>query len=346
LKEIAILVILLVQILLPSISSSELSLIGMGGQDAVTRLSGNSLNQSSDGKVLKTPLSGTYIQNASSEYDRNSEKFLCSIISDYSIDIPPNNDPTDIYYPDCINWKNQKLPFVLVLQGANVDKSFYRGFARAVASYGFVVVVPNHESIVIVDKGLYAEEKELNDILAFMIKENANSSSPLSGRIDTNTMLLLGHSYGGAASLYAIQDKCQFPFCIGLKFHRPVQLKGGAFYGTNLKGPIGSVPELDNDGIPIALIQGSMDGLAAPAEGLETFYKIKYPPKAFITIMGANHYGITDIDIQPVARPDANAPQIPQKDAVETIARWSALFLRAYILSDEDARIYIELNAG
>jgi len=68
------------------------------------------------------------------------------------------------------------------------------------------------------------------------------------------------------------------------------------FYGTNLKGPTGSIPELDNDGIPIVLVQGSIDGMATPAEGQATFYKIKNPPKAFITIEGANHYGITDVN--------------------------------------------------
>jgi hypothetical protein len=35
----------------------------------------------------------------------------------------------------------------------------------------------------------------------------------------------------------------------------------------------------------------------------------------------------------PGAKPEINAPLISQKDAVEEIGRWSALFLRAYISS-------------
>jgi len=136
--------------------------------------------------------------------------------------------------------------------------------------------------------------------------------------------------------LYAIEGTCQPPFCFGLKFHRPASLKSGVFYGTNLKGPIGAIPELENNGIPIALIQGSRDGLAIPADGKETFHKIKNPPKAYVTIEGANHYGITDLNNPPGAKPDTNVPLIPQEDAVEAIGRWSALLLRAYIQGERN----------
>jgi hypothetical protein len=85
------------------------------------------------------------------------------------------------------------------------------------------------------------------------------------------------------------------------------------------------------------LIQGNRDGLAIPADGKETFHKIKNPPKAYITIEGANHYGITDMNNPPGAKPEINAPLVPQKDAVEAIGRWSALFLRANILGERNA---------
>jgi hypothetical protein len=278
------------------------------------------------------------IEFASEEAKKNLGMPHCASVSNYSVIVPPNNDPADIYYPNNQDSRrsSERLPFALLLQGANVDKSFYKGFACTVASYGFVVVVPNHESNFIVESGLFAEEKELNDILAFMISENATSTSPLYGKIDTGTMMLLGHSYGGVAGLYAIEGTCQPPFCFGLKFHRPASLKGGVFYGTNLKGPIGPIPELENDGIPIALIQGSRDGLAIPADGKETFHKIKNPPKACVTIEGANHYGITDLNNPPGAKQDANVPLIPQEDAVEAIGRWSALLLRAYIQGERN----------
>ena len=330
---------LLVCVIFLNNASSEFFPFEMVGLDIVSPLLDNTINQSHNGTDLVVSTFSEGIQFVSKEAERNPGMPPYTSISNYSVTVPPNNDPTDIYYPNNQDSRrrNAKLPFALLLQGANVDKSFYKGFASIVASYGFVVVVPNHESNFVIDSGLFAEEKELNDFLAFMISENATPSSPLYGEIDTDTMLLLGHSYGGVASLYAIQGTCQFPFCVGLKFHRPASLKGGVFYGTNLKGPIGPIPELENDGIPIALIQGSRDGLAIPADGKETFYKIKNPPKAYVTIEGANHYGITDMNNPPGAKPDTNVPLVSQKDAVEAIGRWSALFLRAYILGERNA---------
>jgi predicted dienelactone hydrolase len=165
-------------------------------------------------------------------------------------------------------------------------------------------------------------------------------SGPLSGVLDTGTLVLLGHSYGGVAGLYAIMDQCVFPFCTGT-FSRPDALAGGAFYGTNMKPPLGSIPPVPNDGLPLALVQGSVDGKAAPADGETTFDQIEDPPKLFATIEGANHYGICDQDNPPGAQADPNAATIEQATAVETAARWSALFLRATVLEDAQAAQYI-----
>jgi hypothetical protein len=329
---------LLILAILLNIASSESFAIETEGLNIVYPSLDSITNQSHNSTDLSVSTYSEGIQFVSQEVKRNPGMSHCANISNYSVIVPPNSDPADIYYPNNQESSaiSEGLPFALLLQGANVDKSFYKGFACTVASYGFVVAVPNHESNFIVESGLFAEEKELNDILAFMISENATSTSPLYGKIDTGTMMLLGHSYGGVAGLYAIEGTCQPPFCFGLKFHRPASLKGGVFYGTNLKGPIGPIPELENNGIPIALIQGSRDGLAIPAEGKETFHKIENPPKAYVTIEGANHYGITDLNNPPGAKQDANVPLIPQEDAVEAIGRWSALFLRAYILGERN----------
>ncbi|MCJ7444787.1 MAG: hypothetical protein MUO26_09710 [Methanotrichaceae archaeon] len=287
------------------------------------------------------------IETFSDIANNDTEKSAFTTVYNYSIINPLNGDLTDIYYLHFSDsgTNDRKLPFALLLQGANVDKSFYKEFAKTVASYGFVAVVPNHKSTVLTENGLYAEEEDVNEILEFMKLENASTFSLLNEKIDTRTMVLIGHSYGGAASLYAIQGTCQFPFCIGFNFHRPEALTCGAFYGTILKGPIGGVPELNNYKMPIALVQGSLDGMATPAEGRETFLNVKDSPKTYIVIEGANHYGITDINNPPGAKPDKNNPTIAQKESAETIGKLCALFLRTYVLGDDGARTYIQ-NKG
>ncbi len=129
---------------------------------------------------------------------------------------------------------------------------------------------------------------------------------------------------------------------LALLSSRPNELKGGAFYGTNFLIGTGQVSAIDNDGIPIALVQGNLDGVATPDNALRTYSQIQDPPKAFITVNGANHYGITNEDnlIRESIR-----PTLEQSVATETIARWSALFLRGTVLNDTEALNYV-FNTG
>jgi hypothetical protein len=72
-----------------------------------------------------------------------------------------------------------------------------------------------------------------------------------------------------------------------------------------------------------------------------TYEQIQQPPKALVTVLGANHYGITNED----SPRDPLRPTLPQDEATQTIAQWSGLFLRAHVLDDEAAFDYI-YNTG
>jgi dienelactone hydrolase len=264
----------------------------------------------------------------------------------YSTTIPRSDggaDATDIYYP--ITNNSEPLPVALFLQGALVDKSDYSNFASTVARYGFVVVVPQHIRTAISPTGpvtgLIAEQQQVNDVLEFVAAVDSDPRSPVANLVDPNTLVLLGHSFGGAVGLAAIQDICVPALCTE-QFNRPNELKGGAFYGTNFLIGTGQISAIDNDGIPIALVQGNLDGVAAPDNALSTYSQIQDPPKAFITVNGANHYGITNEDnlIRESIR-----PTLEQSVATETIARWSALFLRGTVLNDTEALNYV-FNTG
>lgn len=269
----------------------------------------------------------------------------------YSTTIPRSDggvDPADIYYPVLSSTDPQQspLPIALFLQGALVDKSDYSTFASTVARYGFVVVVPNHIRTAISPMGavtgLLAEQQQVNDVLSYIRNENSTPSSPIADSFDPSTLVLLGHSFGGAVGIAAIQGNC-FPVLCTETFNRPQELKGGAFYGTNfLIGQGSGGLFIDNDGIPMALVQGNLDGVAMPLNAELTYAAIQDPPKAFISIPGANHYGITNEDN--LIR-DPIRPTLEQDVAIETIARWSALFLRGTALNDKGAFDYV-FNTG
>lgn len=277
---------------------------------------------------------------------------LFNSAASYSTMIPRSEggaDAADIYYPvlSDTNKNENSLPIALFLQGALVDKSDYSNFASYVARYGFVVVVPNHVRTAVNPMGsvtgLIAEQQQVNDVLTYMAALNStNPSSPVANLLDSSKLVLLGHSFGGAVGLAAIQDTCIPVFCTG-QFNRPNELKGGAFYGTNfLIGQGGTALPINNNGIPIALVQGDKDSVATPDRAFATYAQIQDSPKALVSVLGANHYGITNED-NPIREPVR--PTLEQDVATETIARWSALFLRGTVLNDTEAFNYV-FNTG
>lgn len=275
---------------------------------------------------------------------------LFDVVNNYNTTIATNGDMADVYFPVQLDANNstEKLPITLLLPGALVDKSYYSNFATTVASYGFAVVVPNHTQSLSASgsERLLAEVSQINDVLAYMVAENSNPTSPVAGILDTQKLALLGHSHGGAVGLTGgIEGSCIFPFCEG-EFKRPDELVAGAFYGTHRQNPnTGEFSPTDNAGIPVALVQGSLDGVATPDEVQGTYELIQDPPKALITVDGANHFGITDVNNPAGARPDPSSPTLEQDEAIETIAGWSAIFLRAHVLNDADAYDYV-YNTG
>jgi dienelactone hydrolase len=267
-------------------------------------------------------------------------------IKRYTTTIEAGGDLADIYFPQLP--KSQchatELPIALMLQGALVDKSEYSNFASQVASYGFVVVVPNNERTLTAPNGqsftgLFPEQEQVHEVLAQMRIEDNNPASPIFKIVDTDKLGLLGHSFGGGAGLGATQEEFCLPGICSGDYTRPPELKAGIFYGTNFRNQqTQEFLPINNDDIPIGLIAGSSDSIAPLSTSQATYDQILNPPKALITVAGANHYGITNEDN---LMREPSRPTLDQTTATETIARWSGLFLRASMLGDQRAFDYL-----
>ncbi len=264
--------------------------------------------------------------------------FLPLTVKIDQIIIRANGDIVDIYYPDEnpreINYPN--YPLALFLQGFEVDKSYYTQFATQVASYGFVVIVPNHNPA-----GNTYLAPELQQIIETFEEMKINASDfnfPFSQWIDTQKLILLGHSCGGITGIEAIRNETHLDPVTGYHYRRPPELAAGIFYGTNaLSGQDGS-KLIKNAGIPMALIAGNLDTIIPPEVTQQAYENIETSPKAYMMVKGANHYGITDVP-QPLAGPvEIHPSTVNQSLAIQTIANWSGLFLRAYIFQDSRSK--------
>jgi fermentation-respiration switch protein FrsA (DUF1100 family) len=267
----------------------------------------------------------------------------------YTSTIATNGDPADIYYPIAkSNTCPVEFPIALLMQGALVDKADYADFASQVASYGFIVVVPNHQRTLTAPTGqtvtgLFPEPRQVNDVLNWMVAEDANPDSPIAKIIDTDKLGLLGHSFGGSVGLGAIQEEIDVPGISSPDYVQPPELKAGIFYGTSFRDPVSdTVLPINNQDIATGLIVGDRDGVIKPFSTQATYDLIINPPKALITVEGANHYGITDRD-NPIREP--NRPTLDQSTSLGTISHWSGLFLQAHLQGNSGAFDYI-YNTG
>jgi dienelactone hydrolase len=260
-------------------------------------------------------------------------------VATYETTIPATDDPADVYYPVLpIGTEPERFPLVLMLQGAFVDKANYTNFASEVASYGFVVIVPNHERTVLNPRtneqvtGFAAEQRQVHDVLNYVEMLAADPTSPLDDIVDPDRYALVGHSLGGYVGLSAIRGSCLPFICTGDSFTPPLALDAAVFYGTTFEAQprSGNFLPIANS-IPVALIAGSEDGEADYDRVVATYEQIQNPPKALIRVEGANHYGITNEN-----NPDraVNPPLIEQDQAIATIAYWTGQFLRAHLWDD------------
>jgi len=245
------------------------------------------------------------------------------------------NDGTNVYYPTNVTGT---LPVALLLQGGKVHRMHYSEYAAEVASYGFIVVTPNHKRLNFFDLDYYTSTSQIGETLSWMGTENAAAASPLKGHIDTGSLVLLGHSFGGATGLSISESKCSIPFCTGLTFTLPSQVKAGSFYGTHNEF-LGSYANVDNK-IPVQLVQGQEDGVAEPAQAETTYAKIQRGPKQIVRLSGANHYGITNTQGPSGADAEVGPQSLTQSESIDEAARWAALWLKAQ-LGDTAAATYV-----
>lgn len=96
-------------------------------------------------------------------------------------------------------------PLVILSHGYSLGRTGYAWLAEHLASYGFVVVAPQHYELV--DETMsdfwrasITRPQEITIVLDY-VEDQATSDGMFSGLIDTESIAVVGHSYGGYTAL-------------------------------------------------------------------------------------------------------------------------------------------------
>lgn len=263
-------------------------------------------------------------------------------VESYPLIIASSGDEADVYYPNPALARfregSNRYPIVVMMQGASVDKEYYSMLATGVARQGFIVVVPNQGNRVFGNAFRYAEVHTITEVLEQMRAEDNSPDSPVYQIADPDRLAIMGHSFGGAATMFATADFCEFPFCDKTTgFQRPPELRAVVLTSSH-----SGAFDFDTSGIPVAIVGGSLDA-GRPKQ--QATYKVLETPKAFITVEGATHYGMCDADVPPEAGEIEGEPEqlLPNGISATRYAKWAGTFLRAHVHDDRRAtrRIYL-----
>jgi Chlorophyllase enzyme len=265
-----------------------------------------------------------------------SRTFPAEQIGSYPLSIAASGNEADVYFPQLTTRQQlryvDQFPVVLMSQGAMVDKEYYSQLAAGVARHGFIVVVPNQRNKQLGNALRYAQMATIREVLDQMHAEDSSPDSPVYGIADPNRLALMGHSFGGASSAFASGNLCAFPFCdMAVGFARPAELRATVLVSSN-SGTI----DIDTTGIPMAIVGGSEE--SGRTDQLLTYANLE-APKAFVTVAGANHYGLCDVNVPPGARAKADEADqtVPQAITAARFAYWAGTFLSAHVHEDRRA---------
>lgn len=180
-----------------------------------------------------------------------------------------------IFYPLTLSFAAPSSAVVLV-PGYTATQDAYDWWGPALASLGTVVMIIDTNT----PRDTFQPRKEAHKAaIEFLRGENDNSDSPISGKIDTSKMGIMGHSLGGGAALAAAEELGDsikaviplMPYCCEL---------GQSFEG-----------DYSGQSVPTLIFASSEDTVAPPEGHARALYDsiASSTPKAYVEFNTGTH---------------------------------------------------------
>ncbi|MGW0432035.1 alpha/beta hydrolase family protein [Micromonospora sp. NPDC003197] len=165
--------------------------------------------------------------------------------------------------------------------------SFGHGFFQAIskytttvqhlASWGFIVGLPNTQTGLSVNHGVFADE--MNAALNYLVAQDAVSGSRFYQHVRQDKLGLSGHSMGGGASVLAASR------------NSAVTAVANLAAAETTPSAVTAAATLTK---PMMLVAGERDTIAGIADHQRPIYNSKQAPKQLRTIRGGFHCGFID----------------------------------------------------
>ena len=222
----------------------------------------------------------------------------------------------DIYTPALA--EGPLHPAILVLQGAGVEKSEYKGFASELAGHGHWVLVPN---CIPVGRDYIcptaASVSQTFDTIGLTSRPDLSAAL-------THGILLCGHSAGGVAAFYAALEHLEGSSRL------PHVIIGIASYGSGCPLDL-SAARLP----PVLLLSGDADSVVPRRVTENAYQSLSGLPRTFIRLPSLHHYSITDSGQPASAPPESRASMGATATGISLVATLVHAFSLAIMSGDE-----------
>ena len=210
--------------------------------------------------------------------------------------ILPTNIPLTLYLPQ----EAGPFPVVIFHHGFELNVALYASYGEHLASWGYVVVMPQMPGGFIGGPN----HVELKDyLIALMDWVQANAAAPdgpLQGKVDPDRIGLAGHSLGGKISLLTSSADPRPIAVFGID---PVDAAGGPIPMPEEQYPSVTPERMNQIVIPIGLVgettNATCEGFGCQAcapedNNFHQYYEHAASPALEIEIIGANHMSFLD----------------------------------------------------
>ncbi|WAL61322.1 alpha/beta hydrolase [Thermocoleostomius sinensis] len=262
--------------------------------------------------------------------------------------------PVDIYWPQLNTASEQTpataAPVIVISHGLGSDRGTYAYLAQHLASYGFVVAVPEHpgsnaQQLRALISGQASQVTEPNEFInrpldiQFLLNELAELSQTdptLAGRLNLNQVGIIGQSMGGYTGLALagaqinveqLEADCTTDTlnlslllqCRALNLPQPLpDLRDPRIKAVLAINPIGSslLGEADyaNIQVPVMIVSGTADTIApALPEQIRPFTWLQTPERYLLLLQGGTHFSSIDVPDPEASLSQGTLVQLPSE---------------------------------